>query len=141
MHTRRHGAAACTVALAVTAGLAVSALAGCAAPDTPGDHEVACRDRTVTVHHAPGYLAAHPEHLEICAGRTVVVSLEPPVEAGAARTEPAGERRPPWLGNANRTRDRIEIRVPADADYGTYKYSIAIDDVGTLDPRLTVSRR
>lgn len=124
-------------------GAALAAtLAACAAREMPGDPELVCRDRLVTVNHAAGYLAAHPEHLEVCAGNAVIVNIAPPVASGGARTVPAGERRPEWLGRSNtRERGRIEIRVPESAEYGTYKYAIVIDGVGSLDPRLTVSRR
>lgn len=123
------------------AAVLAAGLAACAAREMPGEPEVPCGDRLVTVTHAPGYLAAHPEHLEVCAGRTVVFEIAPPVEAGAARTLP-GDGQPGWLGA--RTGERggdIRITVPADAPYGTYKYAIVIAGVGTLDPRLTVSRR
>jgi len=124
------------------ASLAVAAaLSACAAHELPGDPELVCRDRIVTVNHAAGYLAAHPEHVDVCAGRDVFIELMPPVAETAARTEPADERQPDWLRGRHRERGRIAISVPADAAYGTYKYNVVIDGVGTLDPRLTVSRR
>lgn len=123
------------------AGAALAALlAACAARPKPGEPEPLCADRLVTVTHAPGYLAAYPEHVDVCAGRTVVIELEPAVEPGAARTTPAPGL-PEWLGARNARGDRIEIRVPEDAAYATYKYEIVVEGVGRLDPRLTVSRR
>jgi hypothetical protein len=119
--------------------VAATILAACAVREPPGDPELACRDRLVTVNHAAGYLAAHPEHLEVCAGRTVVINVVPRVETGRARTAPADELQPGWL-TARNSGGRIAIVVPEDAAYGTYKYNIVIDGVGTLDPRLTVSR-
>lgn len=128
----------------VRSKLAAAALAAttatCAVPEPPVDPELSCRDRLVTVNHAAGYLAAHPEHLEVCAGQTIVIDIRPPVDAGSARTTPAGEREPEWLRARNGERG-IEMRVPEDADYRTYKYNITIEGVGTLDPRVTVKRR
>ncbi len=115
-------------------------LAACAGRPIPDGPEPLCADRLVTVTHAPGYLAAHPEHVDVCAGRTVVIELAPAVAPGAARTAPA-RGQPEWLGARNASRGRIEIRVPEDAAYGTYKYEIVVEGVGRLDPRLTVSRR
>lgn len=122
------------------AALAAATVGACAAREPPGDPELVCRDRLVTVNHAAGYLTAHPEHLEMCAGRSIVIAIAPPVEAGSARTAPGDEKQPDWLRATSGGRGNIEVRVPEDAVYGTYKYSITIDGVGTLDPRVTVAR-
>jgi hypothetical protein len=118
-------------------------LVGCAPATVPVDPELICRDRRVTVNHAAGYLTAYPEHIEMCAGQDLAIELVPPVEVGAARTAPARENkgRAPWFVASNREADEILVRIPEDAEYATYKYSISIDGVGTLDPRVTVARR
>lgn len=113
-------------------------LIGCVEDAGPG-----CRDQEVTVNHEAAYLSARPEHvMDICPGNTLTLKLMPPLEAGAARSAPARENPDDaaWLSGSNRERDRIVLTV-ADGAEGTYKYSITVDGIGMLDPRVTVARR
>lgn len=113
----------------------VALLAGCAQMAGPG-----CRDREVTVNHKAAYLEARPEHVEICPGRTLKVKLVPAPPAGSAHTAP-GSQNPgaTWLSGRNKEPGLIALVVDEKAE-GPYKYSITIDGIGTLDPRLTVAK-
>ena len=118
---------------------------GCISPGYTGngeDPELTCRDRQVTVRQAPGFLAAFPEYIDVCRGQTVTISIDPPVEAGSARTEPASGNpdEAAWLQKANRDRGSIVIEISETAALGIYKYSITVDGVGTLDPRFRITR-
>lgn len=124
------------MATAMAGALAV--LAGCAGLGARG-----CGDREVTVNHKAAYLSARPEEVRnICRGDTLTVRLVPPVDAGAARAAPSRENpEAAWLSGSNRERDSIVLVVDPKAEKGkTYKYSIEIEGVGMLDPRVTVAR-
>lgn len=116
---------------------------GCAQPE---DADVACGNKTVTVNHAAAYLKASPEHVrKICPGNTLTVTLVPPVDrAGAARTDPMGKNKEDarWLEGRNSELDRIVLTVPGEKEAieGEFKYSISIDGIGVLDPRVTVAK-
>lgn len=118
-------------------------LVGCVTNGKDVDPELKCRDRLVTVNHAAGYLSAHPEYIDMCAGQRITINVAPPVDQGAARTAPAGKGNPEdanWLSSRNGNENRIVIDIPNGTAYGTYKYSITIDGVGTLDPRVRVTQ-
>jgi hypothetical protein len=109
------------------------------------DPELTCRDRVVTVNHARGFLTAHPEYIVVCEGQKILINLVPPVEQGSARTTPAEEHvdSAPWLNSENgEDRRKVVVQIPAEnVESVVYKYNITIDGVGTLDPRVRVSRR
>ena len=128
----------------ITLVMGMSAIGiGCTPPEGA---DVACGDKQVTVNHAAASLEARPEHVRrICPGDTLTLKLEPPVDrAGAARTEPTGENKEDaaWLEGRNSELDRIVLTVPdeKEAKEGEFKYSISIDGVGVLDPRVTVAK-
>jgi hypothetical protein len=129
-----------SVRLLVTLALLMG---GCAV-DKDVDPELTCRDRVVTVNHARGFLAAHPEYIVVCPGQSILINLVPPVERGSARTTPAEEHvdSAPWLNSENgEDRRNVVVQIPTDVEPGEYKYNITIDGVGTLDPRVRVPRR
>jgi hypothetical protein len=121
------------------AAAALAALLAACTTRPPGGPEPVCADRVVTVTYAPGYLAAHPEHLEVCGGNSVVFKFAPRIEPGTARTQPA-RGQPDWLRSREQKRGEIMIVVPENTPYDTFKYEIVVDGIGKLDPRLTVSR-
>jgi hypothetical protein len=106
------------------------------------DPELVCQDRQVTVNHAPAFLVAYPEYLVVCPGQQIVVNIVPAVPSGSAATAPA-EKNPGlsgWLQSENREGGRIVLQIPEGTVAGEYKYSITIEGVGTLDPRVRISR-
>lgn len=116
---------------------------GCATNGKHVDPELICRDRRVTVNHAAGFLVAHPEYIEMCSGQSFTIHVVPPVDEGKARTTP-GKGTPDdanWLNSNNeKERNKIVIDIPKGTPYDEYKYSITIDGVGTLDPRVRVTQ-
>jgi hypothetical protein len=142
---RKWGGVVNNIRLLVTIALLMSGCAMNGHTNGDVDPELTCGDRTVTVNHARGFLAAHPEYIVVCQGQRILINLVPPVERGSARTTPAEEHAigSPWLSGENREdRRKIVIQIPAGTvEPGEYKYNITIDGVGTLDPRVRVSRR
>lgn len=119
-------------------------LVGCVTNGKDVDPELKCRDRLVTVNHAAGFLTAHPEYIEMCAGQRLTINVAPPVDKGAARTAPAKSNPDAtWLDSrkgAEEDEDKIVIDIPEGTKYDEYKYSITIDGVGTLDPRVRITQ-
>lgn len=123
------------------AAIAVCILSGCAVDGDRNGGSVPharCGAPPITVVHARGYLALNPETVDPCRGDRLTINLAPPVAPGSARTAPA-EGGPQWLRRENKTRGTIYIDVPKDTKPGVYKYSITIDGVGMLDPRVRIS--
>jgi hypothetical protein len=107
------------------------------------DPELICRDRQVTVRQAPAFLDVFPEYIEVCRTQTVTISIRPPVDPRSARTEPASGNadKADWLRSESQDGETIVIKIPESAARDTtYKYSITIDGVGTLDPRFRIIR-
>jgi hypothetical protein len=126
------------IALGVSALVLV--LAGCAAPR----QDVTCRDKIVTVNHAPGSIVVPPREVEVDvkAGCALTLNIRPAVKANAARTKEERAKNPhaaPWLNEATQEGAFIRIHVPEGTPTGDYKYSIYIDDVGMLDPIIRVT--
>jgi hypothetical protein len=120
-------------------------VSGCAANGTVksnDDPELTCQDRRVTVNHAPAFLVAYPEYLVACAGQKIVVNVIPSVRPGSATTAPADRSPGPsdWLRSENLKGGQTVIQIPEGTAAGEYKYSITIEGVGTLDPRVRISR-
>ncbi len=127
----------------------LTTIAGCASglgprPDAAVDAEIVCRDRTVRLRHVAGFLAANPEYIEICREQVLTVQIVPPAGMGRARTAGgmgSSGAAAAWLNQSGNTAgNRILITVPEMAALDEYKYSITVDGVGTLDPRLRVVR-
>lgn len=125
--------------------VALIAATGCA-PGAQRSDITKCRDKVVTVNwRAEGttrksaYLKARPELVELCRNHTLTIRLRPPVTVGNASTAgPSGQN---WLdGSSGGNGSQIVLTVPNDSSLvgNTYKYSITIDNAGTLDPRGTV---
>lgn len=114
------------------------AVSACVAPPHLPDPE--CHDRTVTLNHRAASLDAHPEYVEICAGNLLTIKIVPPVGVGEAKTkdDPSNPVAAPWITKDNALPNRIVIPVPVGTTSATYKYSITIEGVGTLDPRARV---
>lgn len=115
----------------------VALLAGCA--------QMAARDcnDTVTVNYRAANLRASPELAEVCPGGTLTVRLRPPAAAGRAHTAPGPENPGAnWLAGRTSKGDRIDLVLDEnEVEVGeTYKYSITIEGIGTLDPRVRVIR-
>lgn len=119
-----------------TAAAMATLLAGCAAVEESEDPGIKCRDRLVTVNHASGYLSVYPENVEVCRDFNVIIKIVP---SRTARTEPGDAQQVDWLREESRS-GRIKIHVRADAAYDEYKYNLFVEGVGSLDPRITVSR-
>jgi hypothetical protein len=128
----------------LTMGLIASGCAGKDPINGDSDPEIKCQDRNVTVLHARGFLTAHPEYIVVCPGQRILIKVVPPVDPGQARTMAGGENQEArWLNSTNKQdRHRTIIQIPdaKDVEEGEYKYSITIDGVGTLDPRVRVSK-
>lgn len=119
-------------------------IVGCAqmAPGHEKDTDIQCVDRTVTVNHAAAFLAAHPELVKICSGYHLTVQVVPAGRAGLARTEPGAQNaQAQWLRGRSDRRGRIVLQIPEGEGPGTtWKYEITVEGVGTLDPRVRITR-
>jgi hypothetical protein len=119
------------------------AISGCATSGLPT--ETNCNDREVTLNHRAGSLDAHPEYVSLCSGNLLTIKIVPPVGLGDAETkdDPSNPVSASWLAKKNTNGDRIVIevpRLPKKKTGITYKYSITIEGVGTLDPRAHIKR-
>ena len=114
------------------------AISACVAPGSPTTGN--CHDRTVHVTHRPASLDAHPEFVTICPGYTLIIDIVPSIRIDQAETkdDPSNPVPAPWIAKKNATRSQIFIPVLENTVEGTYKYSITIEGVGTLDPRARV---
>jgi hypothetical protein len=102
--------------------------------------EVRCSDKSVSVINEDGRLEARPNSVKVCRGNAVVLTFRNGVPTGHAHTRKA---RPAtttemWLDVDNTSMDGITIMVPDATTPMEYKYSLAIDGLGTLDPRIVV---
>jgi hypothetical protein len=96
-----------------------------------------CDDRDVNVVNAAGHLQVTRERIEVCRGYSVNLIFRNAVAMGAARTRQMGTGAT-WLDVENRDSTRIVITPPAATAPGEYKYSLEIDGIGLLDPRIVV---
>jgi hypothetical protein len=131
--------------ITVIMGLVMSGCAAKGPTDGDSDPEIKCQDRHVTVNHARGFLTAHPYYIKVCRGERILINVVPPVDREKASTM-AGEENleAEWLNSRNATdRDPAIIQIPDDKglEGREFKYSITIEGVGTLDPRVRVTRK
>ena len=99
---------------------------------------------SVTVNYQAANLKATPELRNVRLGGTLTIKTVPPTKANKAHTKQAPGT-PRWLtGHCNR-KGEIVLPVPQNAlgprqKEKTYKYSVTVDGVGTIDPRVRVIR-
>lgn len=113
-------------------------LAGCAQmAETPCKNEV-------TVDYREAFLHARPPVVDVCRGGTLTVILNP---VGSERDKPAHTAPGPQNGTANWLSGRslkgedIVLDIDEKAQVGQeYKYSVTVDGIGTLDPRVRVMK-
>lgn len=96
-----------------------------------------CMNRDVSVVNAAGHLQVTRERVEVCPGYSVNLIFRNAVAMRAARTRQMGTGAP-WLDVDNGSTNRIVITPPAGTQSGEYKYSLEVDDLGLLDPRIVV---
>jgi hypothetical protein len=103
----------------------------------------ACGNRHVTANHNAKKIVPRPEHVSMCRGDILTIGFKPEVAQGTGHAAPDPEKNPEatWLSGSNEESNDIILIVGEDAklDY-PYKYSITIDGVGTVDPRVTVMK-
>lgn len=119
----------------VSAGIAML-LGGCGTVVELDGVRMRCDDRNVNVINAAGHLQVR-ERVEVCRGYSVNLIFRNTVAMGAGRSRQMGTGAA-WLDVDNRSADRIVIAVPAATAPGEYKYSLEIDGIGLLDPRIVV---
>jgi hypothetical protein len=112
-------------------------LAGCGNLVEIDGVRMRCGNRDVTVVNAAGHLQVTRERIEVCRGYSVNLILRNPVAAGTARTRQMGAGAD-WLDVDNRDPRTIVITPPAATAPGEYKYSLEVDGIGLLDPRIVV---
>ncbi len=99
---------------------------------------------SVTVNHKASILKVTPELRNVRFGGTVTIKTVPAKGKDKAHTKQAPGT-PRWLtGHCNR-KGEIVLPVPENAlgprqKEKTYKYSVTVDGVGTIDPRVRVIR-
>jgi hypothetical protein len=141
-----------STALALALALAVSTLvlAGCSSSATrlakkqleaevTVDFEVACRNRLVTLsHRANSSINAHPPYIEVCRGTTVTINIEP--SNRPTRSIPqSNESDATWLNGTSADGSPIILTVPMNAAVGaTFKYTLEVTGVGTIDPGIRI---
>jgi hypothetical protein len=96
-----------------------------------------CDDRDVSVVNVAGRLQVKKERVEVCPGYSVNLIFRNPVAMRAARTRQTGAGAN-WLDVDNGSTNRIVITPPAETPRGEYKYSLEVDNIGLLDPRIVV---
>ena len=119
----------------------ILAISACVAPLSPKEGK--CHDAEVTVTHRAGSLDVHPEYVALCSNRLLTIHIVPPVGVDEAETkdDPSNATPAPWIAKKNGgSSDRIVIQVPNNTPVDTYKYSITIKGIGTLDPRARIKR-
>jgi hypothetical protein len=95
--------------------------------------DLKCRNEEAWLTHSPAGLAISSHEVTLCRGSRLTIHIVPPVGRGRARTS----GRKPWLNATNRRRkDRIVLT--AREPIGTFKYTITIKGVGTIDPGVRV---
>lgn len=112
-------------------------LAGCGTIEVFDGVRVRCMDRDVSVVNTAGRLQVKPERVQVCRGYAVNLVFRNPVAPNTARTRQMGAGAD-WLDVENGSGDRIVITPPTETARGEYKYSLEVDDIGLLDPRIVV---
>jgi hypothetical protein len=111
-------------------------LTGCGTLKESDGQTVRCRDRHANINHQSGRLEVRPETIELCTGFTLTLELHPPVATGSARTKQSGSGNN-WLDRQN-TDALIVLTPPNGTSTGPIKYTVEVDGVGVLDPRIVV---
>jgi len=123
--------------LAVGAWVAPSALSG--------EEEKECKE-IVPVHvvHASSSITVTPPFVVICGGKMLTLDIVPPNRLGVGKVVTAPESSDPnaaWLNNANTPNpNQIAIKVPTVPATTTFKYSVEIEGLGKIDPRVRVKK-
>jgi len=112
-------------------------LAGCGTLVELDGVQVRCNNRTVSVINAAGRLQVRPESVSVCRGFSVTLEFRNPVPARSARTTQSATGAP-WLDAENSSTDAIVLTVLSTTTPMEYKYSLEIDGLGLLDPRIVV---
>jgi hypothetical protein len=112
-------------------------LAGCGNIVEIDGVRMRCDDRDVSVVNVAGRLQVKKERVEVCPGYSVNLVFRNPVAMRAARTRQMGTGAA-WLDVDNGSTNRIVITPPTGTPRGEYKYSLEVDDIGLLDPRIVV---
>jgi hypothetical protein len=130
------------------AALSITAiLAGCGTIEVLDGVRVRCKNERVNVINVSGGLKVRPERVEVCRGYSVALVFRNSVSPGQAHTRPPAVTReretrepaaPPWLTVDNTSSDRLVVNVPREATPMEYKYTLEIDGLGLLDPRIVV---
>ena len=102
------------------------------------------KDVSVTVNHKASVLKVTPELRNVRLGGTVTIKTVPAKGKNKAHTkqEPGTPR---WLTGYCNRKGEIVLPVPENAlgprqKEKTYKYSVMVDGVGMIDPRVKVIR-
>ncbi|HEY5567956.1 MAG TPA: hypothetical protein VIM81_12040 [Gammaproteobacteria bacterium] len=130
----------------VAALSATAIFAGCGTIEELDGVRVRCENERVKVINVSGGLKVRPERVEVCRGYSVALVFRNSVPPGQAHMRPpeTSEREtrepaaPPWLSVDNTSPDRMVVSVPPEATPMEYKYTIEIDGLGLLDPRIVV---
>jgi hypothetical protein len=116
----------------------VALLAGCA--QMAGSE---CND-TVTVDYKEAFLHARPPVASVCRGGTLTVVFHPigNEKDKAVHTAPGPQNgNASWLSGRSTKGDQIVLHIDEKAQVGQiYKYSITVDGIGMLDPRVRVMK-
>jgi hypothetical protein len=125
-------------------GLSLAALiAACGTTVVADGQQVRCRNRTINVVQAPGELRVSQELVDMCRGYSLTLRTVPPVDVNRARTrQPSGSsRRASWLDSDANENGEMVITVPDEGipvGSDPFKYDLAVDNIGRLDPRVRV---
>lgn len=121
---------------------------GCCTLNEPGDP---CARGEATIFAAPAELRVKPECVEVEEGQTVTLRLvRPDGFRSDVETRAAPENKEATWLNAVSEGDTIRLRAPARGlaeggrctpEYCIYKYEIAVEGVGVLDPRVRVTHK
>jgi hypothetical protein len=124
--------------LTILAMAMMALLAGCA--QMAGRE---CND-TVTVDYKEAFLHARPEVANVCRGGTLTVKFHPigKDRDKPARTAPGRQNgNATWLSGSTTKGDQIILDIDEKAQVDRiYKYSITVDGIGMLDPRVRVMK-
>lgn len=119
-------------------------LTGCGTVKVLDGVEVRCSDKNVTVVNAAGRLQVSKDVVEVCRGNSVVLKFRNSAARNTVHTrQPPGAPTPaPWLNVDNTDTEQLTIMVPPETTPARsgdgYKYTLQIDGLGTLDPRIVV---
>jgi hypothetical protein len=126
------------VATTLAAASLMFVLASCTAPRVAEEAVTCTPPAVVRLNHARGSLVANPETITVDRGCWVRVQIVPPVDPDTVHTKQSGFGNR-WLNKSNTARDEIVLIPPDDVELNTpHKYSIEVEGVGTLDPRIVV---